>query len=102
MGGVINGGGDPLDTLRAHAGDIVDGVGKVSGGVADVGVSAFGAVVLVFSVLFLTMFGLIDEPRVRRWIEGLLYRHERDRFMGVTDRIIRTTSRYRLGNLRSR
>jgi predicted PurR-regulated permease PerM len=99
LGSVINGGGDPLDTVREHAGDIVDGVGKVSGGVADVGVSAFGAVALVFSMLFLTLFGLIDEPRMRRWIEGLLYRDERDRFMGVTDRIIRTTSRYMLGNL---
>jgi hypothetical protein len=35
---------------------------------------AIGAVTLVFSVLFLTLFGLIDEPRVRDWIGNLLYR----------------------------
>ena len=63
VGTFINGGSNSLDTLKAHAGDIAKGVGKVSGGVADVGVSAFGAVALVFSVLFLTLFGLIDEPR---------------------------------------
>ena len=71
----------------------------MSGGVADVGVSAFGAVTLVFSVLFLTLFGLIDEPRVRDWIGGLLYRDKRKRYFDVTDRIIHTTSRYMLGNL---
>ncbi len=54
---------------------------------------------LFLSVLFLTLFGLIDEPRLRGWIGGLLYRGERDRFLQVTDRIVQTTSRYMLGNL---
>ena len=99
LGNFINGGSDSLDTLRKHASDITRGVGKVSGGVAHVGVSAFGAVTLVFSVIFLTLFGLIDEPRVRDWIGGLLYRDKRERFLQVTDRIIHTTSRYMLGNL---
>ena len=71
----------------------------MSGGVAHVGVSAFGAVTLVFSVVFLTLFGLIDEPRLRDWIGGLLYRDKRERYLRVTDRIIHTTSRYMLGNL---
>ena len=71
----------------------------VSGGVADVGVSAFGAVTLFFSVIFLTLFGLIDEPRVRDWIGGLMYRDKRERYLDVTNRIVNTTSRYMLGNL---
>jgi predicted PurR-regulated permease PerM len=87
------------DTLKAHAGDIARGVGKFSGGVANVGVSAFGAVALVFSVLFLTLLGLIDEPRPRAWVGGLLYRAERGRYERVTDRIVQTTPRYVLGNL---
>ena len=99
VGSFINGGSDSLDTLRQHSGDIAKGVGTVSGGVADVGVSAFGAVALFFSVLFLTLFGLIDEPRLRSWIGGLLYRNERLRYLQVADRIVRTTSRYMLGNL---
>ena len=99
LGSFINGGSDSLDTLREHASDITRGVGKVSGGVADVGVSAFGAVTLFFSVIFLTLFGLIDEPRVRDWIGSLLYRDKRERYLQVTDRIIHTTSRYMLGNL---
>ena len=93
------GGSGSLDTLRQHASDIASGVGKVSGGVAHVGVSAFGAVTLVFSVIFLTLFGLVDEPRLRDWIGGLLYRDKRERYLRVTDRIIQTTSRYMLGNL---
>jgi len=99
LGSFVNGGSDSVDTLRKHAGDIANGVGKVSGGVAHVGVSAFGAVTLVFSVVFLTLFGLIDEPRWRDWIGSLLYRDKRERFLRVTDRIIHTTSRYMLGNL---
>ena len=99
LGDFVNGESGAVDTLRNHASDITKGVGTVSGGVADVGVSAFGAVTLVFSVIFLTLFGLIDQPRVRDWIGGLLYREKRERFLDVTDRIIQTTSRYMLGNL---
>jgi predicted PurR-regulated permease PerM len=99
LGNIVNGGSSSLDTLREHASDITRGVGKVSGGVVDVGVSAFGAVTLFFSIIFLTLFGLIDEPRARDWIGGLLYRDKRDRFLQVTDRIVHTTSRYMLGNL---
>jgi predicted PurR-regulated permease PerM len=99
LGNFINRGSDSLDTLRKHASDIASGVGKVSGGVAHVGASAFGTVTLVFSVVFLTLFGLIDEPRWRGWIGSLLYRDKRERYLRVTDRIIHTTSRYMLGNL---
>jgi len=99
LGSFINRGSDSLETLRKHASDIASGVGKVSGGVAHVGASAFGAVALVFSVVFLTLFGLIDEPRWRDWIGSLLYRDKRKRYLRVMDRIIDTTSRYMLGNL---
>ena len=99
LGSFINRGSDSLETLRKHASDIASGVGKVSGGVAHVGASAFGTVTLVFSVVFLTLFGLIDEPRWRSWIGSLLYRDKRERYLRVTDRIIHTTSRYMLGNL---
>ncbi len=99
LGNYVNGGSDSLDTLREHTNDITRGVGKVSGGVADVGVSAIGAVTLFFSVIFLTLFGLIDEPRLRGWIGSLMYRDSRERYLRVTDRIIHTTSRYMLGNL---
>jgi predicted PurR-regulated permease PerM len=99
LGRFINGGSDSLDTLREHTSDITKGVAKVSGGVAQVGVSAFGAVTLVFSVVFLTLFGLIDEPRVRDWVGSLLYRDKRERYLRVLDRIVHTTSRCMLGNL---
>jgi predicted PurR-regulated permease PerM len=99
LGKSISGGSDPLATLQAHANDITKGVGKVSGGVVHVGVSAIGAVTLVFSVIFLTLFGLIEEPRLRDWIGGLMYRENRERYLKLTDRIIHTTSRYMLGNI---
>jgi predicted PurR-regulated permease PerM len=99
VGDFINGGSGSLDTLRDHATDITNGVATVSGGVADVGVSAFGAVTLVFSVIFLTLFGLIDEPRARDWIGSLMDRDKRERYLDVTDRVVQVTSRYMLGNL---
>jgi predicted PurR-regulated permease PerM len=99
LGQSINTGSDSLDTLARHASEITRGVARVSGGVADVGVSAFGLVTLVLSVMFLTLFGLMDEPRIRDWVAGLLYRDDRERVLQVADRIVQTTSRYMLGNL---
>lgn len=99
LGGLINGQSNALDVLEQHTGEITSGLGKASGGVARVGVSAFGVVTLVFSVTFLTLFGLIDEPRVRTTIGSLLYRDSRERYERLTDRIIKTTSRYMLGNV---
>jgi predicted PurR-regulated permease PerM len=99
LGNAVNNGSGSLDTLASHAGDITKGAGKVSGGVAHVGISAFGGVTLVFSVIFLTLFGLIDEPHLREWTAGLMYRDKRERYLRVTDRIIQTTSRYMIGNL---
>jgi predicted PurR-regulated permease PerM len=99
LGSFLNGPSNSLDTLREHASDITRGVGKVSGGVAHLGVSAAGAVTVVLSIVFLTLFGLIDEPRARDWVAGMLYRDTRERYLRVTDRIVRTMSRYMLGNL---
>lgn len=98
LGGFIDD-GSFLDLLKQHAGDITSGLGKASGGAARVGLSAFGVVVVVFSVTFLILFGLIDEPRVRASIGSLLYRDKRARYEKVADRIIQTTSRYMLGNV---
>jgi predicted PurR-regulated permease PerM len=99
LGAFVNGPSSSLDMLREHASDITKGVGKVSGGVAHLGVSAAGAVTLVLSIVFLTLFGLIEEPRARDWVAGMLYRDTRERYLRVTDRIVRTMSRYMLGNL---
>ena len=63
VGNFVNSGSDALDTLRKHASDITKGVGKASGGIAHVGASAFGAVTLALSVIFLTLF----DPDALRW-----------------------------------
>jgi predicted PurR-regulated permease PerM len=51
LGKFINSGSDVLETLRRHASDITNGVGKASGGVAHVGTSAAGAVAVFFPVI---------------------------------------------------
>jgi predicted PurR-regulated permease PerM len=98
-GNFLNGGNNALDTLKAHARTITSSAGKLSSGVAHVGLSAVGAVTVAFSVLFLTLFGLVDEPRVRTWIESMMYRERRERFVRISDRVIQSTSRYMLGNV---
>jgi predicted PurR-regulated permease PerM len=98
LGNLING-SNWLDTLKEHTSDITSGVGEVSGGVTNIGASAFGTVTLFFSVIFLTLFGLVDELRVRALIGSLMYRDKRERYLRVTDRIVRTMSRYMLGNV---
>ena len=95
----IDDGSSSLDFLKQHVGDITSGLGKASGGAARVGVSAFGVVAVSFSVTFLILFGLIDEPRVRASIGRLLYRDKRARYQKVAERMIQTTSRYMLGNV---
>jgi predicted PurR-regulated permease PerM len=99
FGSFVNRGNGSLDSLLKHSSDLTSGARRFSGGVVHVGVSAVGAVTIVFSVLFLTLFGLIDEPQLRRWTAGLMYRDKRERYLRVTERIVQTTSRYMLGNL---
>lgn len=99
LGNLVNNKGGSLDALKKHASEMTGGAGKVAGGAAQLGVSAFGAVTLVLSVIFLTLFGLIDAPRWRDGIGSLLYPDDRDRVFRVTDRIIQSTSRYMLGNI---
>jgi predicted PurR-regulated permease PerM len=99
LGRSLDGGSDAPELLSKHAGDIVNGVEHVSGGVMHVGVSAFGVVTLAVSIVFMTLFLLVDLPGLRSWVGGLLQRDSRVRVEQVTDRIIQSTSRYMLGNL---
>ena len=99
LGQFVNQGSRSLDALREHAGEITSGAGKVAGGVAQIGASAFGVVTLAVSLTFLTLFGLIDLPRVKASVGALLYRDRRERVEHVADRIITSTSRYMLGNV---
>jgi predicted PurR-regulated permease PerM len=99
LGKFLNAGSGWVDTLRKHASDITKGVGNASHGLAHVGASAVGAVALAISLVFLTLFGLIEEPQLRQRTASLLYPQQRERYLVVTDRIINTTSRYMLGNV---
>jgi predicted PurR-regulated permease PerM len=98
LGRSLDGGGDGLETLQTRADDIVSGAKSVSGGLAHVGLSAFGALTLAVSVIFMTLFLLTDLPGLRTSVGGLMYPDTRRRYDQITDRIIRTTSRYMLGN----
>lgn len=99
LGTLLNERSGSLDTLAKDSAEITRGAGRVTGGVAHLGISAFGAIAVVFSVIFLTRFGLVDEQHLREWTAGLMYRDKPERYLRVTDRIVDTTSRYMLGNV---
>ena len=80
FGSLIDDRSGALETLRTHAREITGSVGRVSAGVAQVGVTAFESITLAVSIVVLTHLGLVDEPRVRRRIGSLLYRDDRERF----------------------
>ena len=97
VGDFINGGSGSLDALRArdrHNQGGGHGLGRrrrcrrvgLRGGHCS-------------SVIFLTLFGLNDEPRVRDWIGGLMYRDARGSATWMSRTGSSTTSRYMLGNL---
>ena len=87
------------DTTQAQITSFVNGVGKAAGGALGLASSAFGAVVTVFSLIFMTLFLVMDLPKFRRAIGGILYPRQRERVDHTIKAIIAMTSRYMLGNI---
>jgi predicted PurR-regulated permease PerM len=87
------------ETLQKHSGDIVSGVRKAAGGVLGIVASAFGVLVLGFSVLFMTLFFVKDLPSYRASVISLLGNESATRWHRISDEIITSTSRYMIGNI---
>jgi predicted PurR-regulated permease PerM len=77
----------------------VSGTGKALGGVFGVASGVFGATIALFSLVFMTLFLLMDLPKFRRAGASLLFPDARERVDRVTDEIVAMTSRYMLGNI---
>jgi predicted PurR-regulated permease PerM len=87
------------DTAQQRIASFVNEVGKAAGGALGLASGAFGMVVTVFSLIFMTLFLVMDLPKFRRAIGSLLYPPQRERVDRTTDAIIAMTSRYMLGNI---
>jgi predicted PurR-regulated permease PerM len=87
------------DSTQQQIASFVDGVGKAAGGALGLASSAFGMVVTVFSLIFMTLFLVMDLPKFRRAIGSVLYPAQRERVDRTMEAIIVMTSRYMLGNI---
>ena len=87
------------ETLQTNTSSIVSGVGKAAGGLLGTAASAFGVIVLSFSVLFMTLFLVKDLPSYRQSVIGLLDNESAVRWHRIADEVITTTSRYMIGNI---
>ena len=99
IGKVVDRHSNAPDTAQAQVKAFVDGAGKAAGGVLGLASSAFGTIVTVFSLIFMTLFLVMDLPKFRRAAGSVLYPAQRERVDRTTEAIIAMTSRYMLGNI---
>jgi len=88
-----------VDVLRAHAGDIVSGIAKAAGGVIGVGLSSLNVVLGAVTLTFLTLFLMIDLPRLVGAVDSVCDPHRAVQWHHTSERIITAVSRTMLGNI---
>jgi predicted PurR-regulated permease PerM len=87
------------ETLQANAKEIAHGVVSAAGGLIGVVVSGFGFVLALVTAIFLTLFLMIDLPRLIGAVDTLLDPRGSDRWNRMSERIITAVSRTMLGNI---
>jgi predicted PurR-regulated permease PerM len=87
------------ELLQKHASDIVSGIANAAGGVIGVGLSSLSVVLGGFTLTFLTLFLMIDLPRLVAAVDSLFDPSRSVRWQRTTERIITAVSRTMLGNI---
>jgi predicted PurR-regulated permease PerM len=87
------------DVLQAHAKEIVSGIAKGAGGVIGVGLSTLSAVLGAVTLIFLTLFLMIDLPRIVGAVDSLCDPRRAVTWHRTSERIITAVSRTMLGNI---
>jgi predicted PurR-regulated permease PerM len=85
--------------LQAHAGEIASGIANGAGGVIGGGLSRLSLVLGAFSLVFLTLFLMIDLPRLVDAIDSLCDPRRAVEWRRTAERIITAVSRTMLGNI---
>ncbi len=99
LGKQVNDHSHGSEVLQQNAEEIVKGVSNAAGGILGVTASAFGAFVMGFSVVFMTLFLVMDLPSYRRSLLSLFANESAETWGGIGDQVITTTSRYMIGNI---
>lgn len=87
------------ETAQANVKEIASGIANAAGGVIGVAVSAFSLVLSLVTAIFLTLFLIIDLPRLIGAVDTLLDPRGSDRWGRMSERIITVVSRTMLGNI---
>jgi predicted PurR-regulated permease PerM len=87
------------ELLQKHAPDIVAGIGKAAGGVLGFGLSTLSVLLGAFSLVFLTLFLMIDLPRLVKAVDSVCTPASAGRWHRTSERIITAVSRTMLGNI---
>jgi predicted PurR-regulated permease PerM len=87
------------ELLQSHAGGIASAIAGGAGGVLSTGLSALSLVLSGVTLIFLTLFLMIDLPRLVGAVDSLSDPRGADRWRQMTERIITAVSRTMLGNI---
>jgi predicted PurR-regulated permease PerM len=87
------------ETAQANVKEIAQGIAGAAGGVLGVIVSGFSLVLALVTAIFLTLFLMIDLPRLIGAVDTLLDPRGSDRWHRMSERIITAVSRTMLGNI---
>jgi predicted PurR-regulated permease PerM len=87
------------ETAQANVKEIAQGIAGAAGGVIGVIVSGFSLVLALVTAIFLTLFLMIDLPRLIAAVDTLLDPRGSDRWNRMSERIITAVSRTMLGNI---
>jgi predicted PurR-regulated permease PerM len=87
------------ETAQANVKEIAQGIAGAAGGVIGVIVTGFSLVLSIVTAIFLTLFLMIDLPRLIGAVDSLLDPRGSDRWHRMSERIITAVSRTMLGNI---
>jgi predicted PurR-regulated permease PerM len=84
---------------QEHVKQVAEGIGRAAGGVLGVAISAFSLILSLVTAVFLTLFLIIDLPRLVGAVDSLLDPAGSTRLQRVAPAIVTAVSRTMLGNI---
>jgi predicted PurR-regulated permease PerM len=79
--------------------EIAEGIGTAAGGVLGVAVSGFSLILGLVTAVFLTLFLIMDLPRIVAWVDSLLDPTGSARLQRIMPAVVTAVSRTMLGNI---
>src|SRR4051794_19541677 len=87
------------EQAQEHVKQVAQAIGRAAGGVLGFAVSAFSLILSLVTAIFLTLFLIIDLPRLVAAVDSLLDPRGSERLQRVAPAIVTAVSRTMLGNI---